>query len=100
MMKITFCMFSVKVKKSTVVIGGSRGRRRCTPPSTGSNSFVFPYIFAEKHMHRRLAPRSNGSAPPQREILDPQLVVIMTITVIKLIELITTPIGGKNKWSV
>ena len=41
------------------------------PPPTGPNSFIFAYIFAEKHPHR-------GSTPPPpprplREILDPPL---------------------------
>ena len=36
-------------------------------PPTGSNSFVFAYVFAKKHPRRRLA-------PPQREILDPPLI--------------------------
>ena len=46
-------------------IGGSRGAP-AAPPPTGSISFVFTYIFAEKCTHRRLA-------SPQREILDPPL---------------------------
>ena len=49
--------------------GGRRGAR----PPTGSISFVFTYVFAEKCTRRRLVPPPNGSAPPQREILDPPL---------------------------
>ena len=44
-------------------------------PPTGSNSFVFAYVFAKKHPHRRSAPPPNGSAPPQWEILDLPLLV-------------------------
>ena len=43
----------------------------CAPP-TGSISFVFAYVFAEKCTHRRLAPPM-GRHAPQREILDPPL---------------------------
>ena len=32
-------------------------------PPTGSNSFVFAYVFAKKHPHQRSAP-PNGSVPP------------------------------------
>ena len=46
----------------------------CTPP-TGLISFIFAYVFTKKCTRRRLAP-PNGSAPPQREILDPPLDVI------------------------
>ena len=42
-------------------IGGSRGR-----PPTGSNFFVFSYVFAEKSVGGRRDP-----PPPKREILDP-----------------------------
>ena len=42
------------------------------PPTTGSNSFVFAYVFAEKHMCRRSA-SPMGRRPTQREILDPPL---------------------------
>ena len=46
---------------ATLTIGGSRGRRRrapTPPPPTGSISFVFAHVFAEKCTRRRLA------APP------------------------------------
>ena len=43
------------------------------PPPTGSNSFVFTYVFAEKHTCRRSAPPQQVGAPPQRKILDPPL---------------------------
>ena len=36
------------------------------PPPTGSNSFIFAYVFAEKCPHWRLVP-PNGSAPPNRK---------------------------------
>ena len=46
----------------------------CAAP-TGSNSFSFAYVFAEKCPHRRLAaPQRLGT--PQREILDPPLSMI------------------------
>ena len=32
----------------------------CAPPPTGPNSFIFTYVFTEKHLCRRLAP------PPMR----------------------------------
>ena len=47
-------------------IGGSRGAPPARAPPTGSISFVFTYIFAEKCTHRRLV-------SPQREILDQPL---------------------------
>ena len=54
-------------------IGGSRGTTSTHPP-TGSNSFVFAHVLAERHVCQRSAPLPNGSAPPpQREILDPPL---------------------------
>ena len=42
----------------------------CTPPPppTGSNSFVFAYVFTKKHLRQRPMP-PNGSALPQQEIL-------------------------------
>ena len=52
--------------------GGATGAH---PPPTGSNSFIFTYVFTEKHPCQRLAP-PNVSAPPQWEILDPQLILI------------------------
>ena len=58
-------------------IGGSRGRRRRAPPQTGSNSFVFAYVFAEKHPRQRSAPPQQLGAP-QREILDPPLHLLMS----------------------
>ena len=48
-----------------------RGAASACPP-TGSISFIFAYVFAEKCMCQRLAP-PNGSVPPQWEILDPPL---------------------------
>ena len=48
----------------SVCIGGSGGAPSAhASPPTGSISFVFVYIFAEKCTHQRLAP-PNGSAPP------------------------------------
>ena len=44
------------------------------PPPMGPISFIFKYVFTEKHPHWRLAP-PNRSALPQREILDPPLVL-------------------------
>ena len=48
-------------------------RRRAPPSPTGSISFIFAYVFAEKCTHRRSAPPPTGQRPPQREILDPPL---------------------------
>ena len=41
-------------------------------PPTGSISFIFAYVFAEKCIHRRLA-------PPQWEILDLPLIEVKSI---------------------
>ena len=49
--------------------GGAAGA--CPP--TGSNSFIFTYVFAEKHLRRRSAPPPQQLGTPQREILDSQL---------------------------
>ena len=43
---------------------------------TGSISFVFAYVFAEKCTHRRLAPPNGSAPPPQREILDLPLLLM------------------------
>ena len=44
-------------------IGGSRGGAAsvCPPPPTGSISFIFTYVFAEKCTSRRLAPPNGKS---------------------------------------
>ena len=34
------------------------------PPPTGPNSFIFAYIFAEKHPRRRSTPPLTGPRPP------------------------------------
>ena len=47
----------------TQFIGGSRGALPAHPP-TGSISFVFAYVFAEKCMRRRLAPLQRVGASP------------------------------------
>ena len=44
-------------------------------PPTGSISFIFTYIFAEKCMRQRLAPPQWVGAP-QWEILDPPLLFL------------------------
>ena len=47
--------------------GGStcKSSRRAPPPPTGPNSFVFTYVFTEKHLYRRLAPPpTRVGAPP------------------------------------
>ena len=49
----------------TILIGGSRGRRRCPIPPTESNSFVFACVFGEKCPHRRLAPPNGSASPPK-----------------------------------
>ena len=52
-------------------------------PPTGSISFIFAYVFAEKCTLQRLAPPPNGLAPPQREILDPPLKMEMFLNINK-----------------
>ena len=61
---------------------GTAGACPPPPPQTVSNSFIFTYVFTEKHLHQKSAP-PNGSAPPQwlgptphpqREILDLPLI--------------------------
>ena len=47
----------------------------CTSPPMGPNSFVFAYIFTEKHPHRRSTPLTG--ARPLWEILDPPLYTIL-----------------------
>ena len=47
-----------------MVIGGSRGGAAAPPPPTGSISFVFTYVFAEKCTRRRLAPPPPPPPPP------------------------------------
>ena len=45
----------------------------CAPP-TGSNSFIFAYVFTEKCLRwKLLPPQQLSTPPPQREILDPPL---------------------------
>ena len=57
-------------------IGGSRGGRAGhTPPPTGPNSFIFTYIFTEKHLRQGIHTLPNGSTPPLLEILDPPLML-------------------------
>ena len=50
------------------------------PPPTGPNSFIFTYVFTEKHLCRRLAPPPMRVGAPQREILDSPLLTIEIIT--------------------
>ena len=45
------------------------------PPPIGPNSFTFTYVSTEKHPCRRPAPPDGSAPPPQRELLDPQLVL-------------------------
>ena len=46
------------------------------PPPMGSNSFVFAYVFTKKCPHQRSVPPTMARhPPPQREILDPPLVL-------------------------
>ena len=57
-------------------IGGSGGAAgTCPRPRTGSNSFVFAYVFTEKCLCWRLAP-PQWLGVPQREILDLPLIGI------------------------
>ena len=54
--------------------GGSTYKSfRRAPPPTGPNSFVFTYVFTEKHLCQRLAPPQMRVGAPQQEILDPPL---------------------------
>ena len=51
---------------------------------TGPNSFVFTYIFTEKHPRRPSAPPNGVRSPaPQREILDPLLLCSTMLEVVK-----------------
>ena len=59
-------------KPGTIALVDPGGAAGASPP-TGSNSFIFAYVFAKKCPHRRSALPPNGSAPPQRDILDPLL---------------------------
>ena len=53
------------------------GRRQpVPPPPTGSNSFVFAYVFAKKCPRWRSVPPQWLGAPPQWEILDPLQITI------------------------
>ena len=45
-------------------IGGSRGAPPACAPPTGSISFIFAYVFAEKCMRQRLAPPNGSARPP------------------------------------
>ena len=49
---------------------------RLPPPPTRPNSFVLTYIFAKKHLCRKLTPPSQQALVPQREILDPPLILL------------------------
>ena len=57
----------------TVPDPGESHRR---PPPTGPSSFIFAYIFTEKHPHRRLAHHQRVGAP-QQEILNPPLIKVL-----------------------
>ena len=50
---------------------------RAPPAPTGSNSFVFTYVFTEKCLCRRLAPPPTRVGAPQWEILDPPLHILL-----------------------
>ena len=59
----------VRLQKETCPLADPGGAPVRAPP-TGSNSFVFPYVFAKSpHVGGRRPP------PPQWEILDPLLLV-------------------------
>ena len=45
-------------------IGRSRGGMPGTRPPMGPNSFIFAYIFAEKHPHQRSTSPLTGPCPP------------------------------------
>ena len=52
--------------------GGAAGAH----PLPGSNSFIFAHVFTEKHPRwRSVPPPPTARRPPQREILDPPLMV-------------------------
>ena len=60
----------------SLIIGGSGGRRvRRTPPPMGPNSFIFAYIFTEKHLCQRSMPPQWVHTPLQ-EILDLPLLIL------------------------
>ena len=65
-----------------IVSGGStyKSFRRPPPPPTGPNSFVFTYVFTEKHLCQRLVPPPmRVGAPPMRNPGSaPDRVIIMT----------------------
>ena len=58
-------------------VGGTTGAQ--PSPPTESNSFIFTYVFAEKHPHQRLVPPMAWHSP-QWEILDLQLRVVLIQT--------------------
>ena len=65
-------LFNTSIKMLVNALADPGGA--ASAPPTGSNSFVFAYVFAKKCPHRRLAPpKWLGAPPPQREILDPLL---------------------------
>ena len=64
------------------------GHRWCAPP-TGSNSFVFAYVFTKKCLRRKLAPPQWLGTPPQREILDLPLIMHIIHNNIDIVRKIT-----------
>ena len=63
-----------RLHSPNITIGRSKGGGTAsTHPSPPQRDpiFVFAYVFAEKCPHQRSAP-----PPPQREILDPQLITV------------------------
>ena len=67
---------------SHLIIGGSRGRRQCAPPQEDPVFLFLHTFFADKHPRQRSAP-PNGSVPPppQQEILDPPLLIDVSIDI-------------------
>ena len=60
--------FTLYTMHACAIIGGSRGvpLAHAPPPPTGSNSFIFAYVFAEKHPCRRSALPQRLGAPQTR----------------------------------
>ena len=64
------------LKKSTCAVADLHTKVSGAPPPTGPNSFVFTHVFAKKCPCWRLVPPPTRVGAPQREILDPPLVLI------------------------
>ena len=77
MERIFKCIYS---SLDDITIGGSKGGAAGVPPLTGSNSFIFAFVFTKKCLRRRSAPPPMARHP-QREILDPPLITYIIICI-------------------